>query len=225
MPWARNCPPTQRRWISRSWCSPMPAGRTLLPSTSSRTCTTRADALTDLLSDPLVRLDKNFKVNPSAATEWTADDSGLVWTFKLDPKLMWNDGTPVTADDYVATFQYGADPKHAWDFNWYYSGVIKNWTQAVAGEVPVTDLGVKAVDANTLEFTTETPAPYLPAMLVYSTPLQKKALEANGGLYNSDPATSVLPAPTSWWSGPRTSVWCTRSTLITRAPTSRTSRS
>ena len=70
----------------------------------------RADALTDLLSDSLMRLDKNFKVNPAAATEWSVDDSGLVWTFKLDPNLMWNDGTPVTADDYVATFQYGADP-------------------------------------------------------------------------------------------------------------------
>ncbi len=161
----------------------------------------RADALTDLMSDPLIRLDKDFKVNPAAATEWSVDDSGLVWTFKLDPNLMWNDGTPVTADDYVATFQYGADPEHAWDFNWYYSGVIKNWTQAVGGEVPVTDIGVKAVDANTLEFTTETPAPYLPAMLVYSTPLQKKALEAHGGLYNSDPATSVSSGPyklTEW---------------------------
>ncbi len=155
----------------------------------------RADALSDLLSDSLVRLDKNFQANPGAATEWAVDDSGLVWTFKLDPNLMWNDGTPVTADDYVATFRYGADPTHAWDFSWYYAGVIKNWTQAVAGEVPVEEIGVRAVDANTLEFTTETPAPYLPAMLVYSTPLQKRALEEHGGLYNSDPATSVSAGP------------------------------
>lgn len=35
------------------------------------------------------------------------DDSGLVWTFKLDPNLMWSDGTPVTADDYVATSAMG----------------------------------------------------------------------------------------------------------------------
>jgi ABC-type transport system substrate-binding protein len=155
----------------------------------------RAEALSDLLSDALVRLDKDFKVNPGAATEWSVDDSGLVWTFKLDPNLMWNDGTPVTADDYVATFRYGADPAHAWDFNWYYSGTIKNWTQAVAGEVPVDQIGVRAVDVNTLEFMTETPTPYLPAMLVYSTPLQKAALEAHGGLYNSDPATSVSSGP------------------------------
>jgi ABC-type transport system substrate-binding protein len=155
----------------------------------------RADALSDLLSDSLVRLDKNFQANPGAATEWSVDESGLVWTFKLDPNLMWNDGTPVTADDYVATFQYGADPEHAWDFSWYYAGVIKNWSQAVAGEVGVEEIGVRAVDANTLEFTTETPAPYLPAMLVYSTPLQKKALEELGGLYNTDPATSVSAGP------------------------------
>ena len=155
----------------------------------------RADALTDILSDSLVRLDKNFKANPGAATEWSVDDSGLVWTFVLDPALMWSDGTPVTADDYVATFRYGADPTHAWDFSWYYAGVIKNWTQAVAGEVGVEEIGVAAVDANTLQFTTESPAPFLPAMLVYSAPLQKTALETHGGLYNSDPATSVTAGP------------------------------
>ena len=161
----------------------------------------RADGLTDLLSDALVRVDKNFDLHPGAATEWSVDDSGLAWTFKLDPNLMWNDGTPVTADDYVATLQYGADPEHAWDFTWYFNGVIKNWSQVVAGEMPLEDLGVHAADANTLVIETETPAPYLPAMLIYSTPLQKKALEEHGPLYNSSPETSVSSGPymlTEW---------------------------
>ena len=155
----------------------------------------RADALTDLLSDALVRLDKNFELQPGAATSWSVDDSGLVWTFNLDPNLMWNDGTPVTAEDYVATFQYGADPEHAWDFTWYFNGVIRNWAQAVAGEVPLDQIGVRAADANTLIVETESPAPYLPAMLIYSTPLQKKALEEFGPLYNSNPETSVSSGP------------------------------
>jgi peptide/nickel transport system substrate-binding protein/oligopeptide transport system substrate-binding protein len=34
-------------------------------------------------------------------------------------------------------------------------------------------------------------------MMLYSSPLQKKALEANGGLYNSNPATSVSPGRSS----------------------------
>jgi ABC-type oligopeptide transport system substrate-binding subunit len=101
----------------------------------------------------------------------------------------------VTADDYVATFRYGADPKHGWDFSWFYQGVIKNWDEAVKGTVPVDQLGVKAVNANTLEITTQQPAPYIPAMMIYSQGMQKKALEAKGGLYNSDPATSVSDGP------------------------------
>lgn len=155
----------------------------------------RADAITDILSESLVRLDKNFQVLPGAATDWSSDESGLVWTFNLDPNLVWNDGTPVTAADYVATFQYAADPEHAWDFTWYYEPVIENFGAAVRGEVPVTDIGVRAVDDHTLEFTTAVPAPYLPAMLVYSNPLQKAALEEYGPYYNSDPATSVSSGP------------------------------
>jgi ABC-type oligopeptide transport system substrate-binding subunit len=152
-------------------------------------------AIADLLSDALVRIDKNFQINPGAATEWSVDSSGLIWTFKLDPNLMWSDDTPLTADDYVATFRYAADPAHAWDFTWFFDGIIKNWKEVIAGSVPVDQLGVKAVDANTLTFETVSPAPYLPAMLLYSMPLQKKALEAHGGLYNSDPATSVSSGP------------------------------
>ncbi|GAC1642435.1 MAG: ABC transporter substrate-binding protein [Herpetosiphon sp.] len=155
----------------------------------------RGGAVTDLLSDSLVRLDKNFKINPGAATKWESDKSGLVWTFHLDPNLMWTDDTPVTADDYVATLSYGADPKHAWDFTWFFNGVIKNWDDAVAGKKPLTELGVKAVDAHTLQIETQTPAPYLPAMMLYSNPLQKKALEAHGGLYNSTTSTSVSSGP------------------------------
>ena len=166
----------------------------------------RGGAPSELLSDSLVRLDKNFKLHPGAATEWEVDESGLVWTFKLDPNLMWSDDTPVTADDYVATLRYGADPKHAWDFTWYFNGVIKNWDQVVAGEQPLDQLGVTAVDANTLRIETQTPAPYLPAMMLYSNAMQTKALETYGGLYNSDVATSVSAGPfilTEWTKGNR----------------------
>ena len=149
----------------------------------------------DLMTEPLVRINKNFEIVPAAAQKWSSDSTGTVWTFNLDPNLMWSDDSPVTADDYVATFQYAADPKHAWDFAWFYGGVIKNWEDVVAGKVPVDQLGVKSTDAHTLQFTTEQAAPYLPAMLLYSMSFQKKALEKYGGLYNSDPSTSVSNGP------------------------------
>jgi ABC-type oligopeptide transport system substrate-binding subunit len=155
----------------------------------------RAGANSDLLTEPLVRLNKNFEIVPGAATKWSVDSTNLVWTFNLDPNLIWSDDSPVTADDYVATFRYGADPKHAWDFTWFYAGIIKNWDDAVASKVGLDQLGVTAVDAHTLQITTQQPAPYIPAMMLYSQGMQKKALDAHGGLYNSDPATSVSDGP------------------------------
>jgi peptide/nickel transport system substrate-binding protein/oligopeptide transport system substrate-binding protein len=109
---------------------------------------------------------------------------------------MWNDGTPVTANDWVATFRYGADPEHAWDFAWFFVDIIVNWGEAVEGTVPTEELGVR-VGANEHELIVETvsPAPYLPAMMLYSNPLSAKALEESGPLYNSDPATSVSSGP------------------------------
>ncbi|HET7094397.1 MAG TPA: peptide ABC transporter substrate-binding protein, partial [Thermomicrobiales bacterium] len=157
----------------------------------------------DILSDPLVRLSRDIEIIPAAATEWNASDDGKTWTFKLDPNLMWNDGTPVTAADYIATFQYGADPKHAWDFTWFYQGILQGWDDAIAGKIPLDKLGVHpGADEHELVFETVNPAPYLPAMLLYSPTLQAAALKKNGsGLYNADPATSVSAGPfkiTEW---------------------------
>ena len=123
----------------------------------------RGGANSDLFTETLVRINKNFDIVPGAAKEWSVDSTGKVWTFKLDPTLTWSDDTPLTADDYVATFRYGADPKHAWDFTWFFNGIIANWDDAVAGKAPLESIGVTAPDKNTLQITTQEPAPYIPA--------------------------------------------------------------
>ena len=150
----------------------------------------------DLWSDPLVRVDKDFAIVPGAALEWGVGDDGLSWTFNLDPTLVWSDGNPVVANDWVQTFRYGADPAHAWDFTWFFAGVIGGWDQAVAGEIPLDQLGVmQGADANTLVIKTQKPAPYLPAMLLYSLPLSAVGLETTGPLYNSKPETAISSGP------------------------------
>lgn len=152
--------------------------------------------IADLFSEPLVRLNNDYEITPGAAESWKASEDGKTWTFKIASGLVWSDGNPVTADDWVATFQYGADPKHAWDFTWFFQGIIKNWDDAIAGKVPLSQLGVtRGADANTLLVETQVPAPYLPAMLVYSWPLSKAALAKSGPLYNAKPETAVSSGP------------------------------
>jgi ABC-type transport system substrate-binding protein len=155
-----------------------------------------SDGSSDIFSDPLVRLNRNFEIIPAAALEWSGNEDGTVWTFTLDPALMWSDGNPVTANDWVATFQYGADPAHAWDFTWFFQGIMKGWDEAIAGEIPLEELGVRqGANEHELIVETQVPAPFLPAMLLYSCPLSAAALEEHGPLYNSNPETSVTSGP------------------------------
>jgi ABC-type transport system substrate-binding protein len=153
------------------------------------------NALDLLFSEPLTTFDKEFNVLPAAAESWSVADDGVTWTFKLRPDQMWSDGTPLTAYDYEATYRFTATPEHAWDFAWFYNGIIKNWDKAVAGEVPVEEIGFRAVDDLTVEIVTETAFPPLPGVMTYSWILQKKALEEHGEFYNNDVATSVSAGP------------------------------
>lgn len=158
--------------------------------------------ISDQFSETLVRLNKEYQIVPGAAESWKSTEDGKTWTFILDKNLMWSDGNPVTADDYVATLRYGADPKHAWDFTWYFQGIIKGWDDAIAGKIPLDQIGVKRGDnPQMLIFETQVAAPYLPAMLLYSQALSKAALEKSGPLYNTNPATAVSSGPyilTEW---------------------------
>jgi peptide/nickel transport system substrate-binding protein/oligopeptide transport system substrate-binding protein len=151
--------------------------------------------LGDLFQDQLVNLDKDFNVIPNSAEKWEVSKDGLTWTFYIKKGLQWSDGTPLTAQDYEATFRYLPDPKHAWDFAWFYAGVLKNWDEIVAGEKPTTELGVKAVDDYTLQFTTKVPWPAFPAMMQFGFGLSKKQMEKYGPLYNSKVETSLSSGP------------------------------
>ena len=113
------------------------------------------------------------------------------------PGIMWSDGNELTANDYVETFRYSADPKHAWDFSWYWSGVIKNYTEAVAGKAPVNSIGVGVgADKYTFVVTTEGPVAFIPNAMLYSMPLSAAGLAKYGnGLVQHQPGDLHLLRP------------------------------
>jgi ABC-type transport system substrate-binding protein len=153
--------------------------------------------LADNFTIPLVRLDPNYNIVPGAATTWAQSADKLSWTFHIRPGIMWSDGKELTAADYIETMRYSAEPKHAWDFSWFWSGVIKNYTQAVAGKAPPTSIGVKqGSDKYTLVFDTEGPIAFMDSACLYTTPLSAAALSKYGsGSYNINPATCVTCGP------------------------------
>ncbi|MEZ4672150.1 MAG: ABC transporter substrate-binding protein [Anaerolineae bacterium] len=101
----------------------------------------------------------------------------------------------MTANDYVASYRFMVDPANAYDFVWMWQGTIKNWSEAVAGEVKPEEIGMSAADDNTLVIETNGPRPYLPGTVYFWAPMQAKALADHGPGYILDPATSVSAGP------------------------------
>ncbi|TDQ38300.1 ABC transporter substrate-binding protein [Aureibacillus halotolerans] len=57
-----------------------------------------------ILFSGLTKPGKDTAPAPSLATEWSASEDGLTWTFKLRDDVKWHDGEAFTADDVVFTF-------------------------------------------------------------------------------------------------------------------------
>ena len=118
----------------------------------------------------------------SGATEVSVSEDATVWTFKLRQDAVWNDGKPVTAADYVYSIQRLVDPDIATTYMLDYGAFIKNGNAVSKRELPMEELGVKAIDDYTLEITTQEPCTYFDSILTYSTfyPLRADCVVEDG---------------------------------------------
>ena len=128
----------------------------------------------------LMTADAGARPIPGMAQSWTTAGDGLTWTFKLRDAL-WSDGVPVTAEDFVFSWRRIVDPKTAAPYA-YFLNDIKNAKLVNAGKLPLTALGVQALDSHTLEIVFEHPVPYLLEMLMHMTmvPEPRHVIEAKG---------------------------------------------
>lgn len=149
----------------------------------------------EIIQLPLTSFDKNFELHPMAAESWTQSEDGLTWTFKLRDGLVWSDGAPLTADDYILALTRAATT--GYDFAWYwgYAGGIKNWGPVTEGKADVSTLGIRAVDAKTIEVTTEAPKPYLPGVVSLWYPVPKHVWDKLGDDYAANVETLVSSGP------------------------------
>jgi peptide/nickel transport system substrate-binding protein len=53
----------------------------------------------------LLKYDQNNQLVGDLAKDWSSDSRGAVYTVHLRPKLVWQDGVPLTSDDVLFTYQ------------------------------------------------------------------------------------------------------------------------
>ncbi len=132
----------------------------------------------------LTLVDRNAEVEyePGAAESWTISEDRITYTFKLREGLTWSDGVPVTAEDFAFSFRRFVDPKTRAVFaSFLYP--IRNARAVNRGNLPVEEMGVRALDYLTLEVVLERPMPSFINIVGTSTlaPVPRHAIEQWGG--------------------------------------------
>ena len=104
-----------------------------------------------------------YKIARGDAERWESNDEGTVWTFYLADNK-WEDGEPVTAEQYVYSLRRSSAPETG-SPNSFFLDPILNFKAVNTGELPVEELGVRAVDEFTLEITLTDPLPSFLSMI------------------------------------------------------------
>src|SRR5712671_5032105 len=133
------------------------------------------------LFEGLMVLDPGGNVASGVAERFSISEDGVTYTFRLRDNAKWSNGEPVTAGDFVYSLRRIEDPRtHSQYAEVLYP--IKNAQEVNTGKAALTELGVAALDARTVEITLKAPTPYFLQLLTHTSalPVSEKAVTRFG---------------------------------------------
>ena len=164
-------------------------------STNKKNMTTAVSNGVDGLFDN----DQYGNLKPSVAESWSVSQDGLTYTYKIRKGVKWytSDGeeyADVTAKDFVTGLKHAADTKS--EAIYLLQNSVKGLNDYVSGDNKnFADVGIKAIDDHTLQYTLSEPEPYWNSKLTYSVtwPVNADFLKSKGKDFgkSTDP-TSIL---------------------------------
>ena len=119
-----------------------------------------------------------------AAESWELSDDGKTYRFSLRPEARWSNGDPVTADDFVYSLRRSLDPATLSNYTFILNPIL-NAEEVAAGQLPTSEVGVRALDTHTLEIQLENTTPYFLGLLTHSAsyPVYPPSVETHGNQY------------------------------------------
>lgn len=149
--------------------------------------------------DGLFENDQYGNLKPSVAESWSVSQDGLTYTYKIRKGVKWytSDGeeyADVTAKDFVTGLKHAADTKS--EAIYLLQNSVKGLNDYVSGDNKnFENVGIKAIDDHTLQYTLSEPEPYWNSKLTYSVtwPVNADFLKSKGKDFgkSTDP-TSIL---------------------------------
>ena len=152
--------------------------------------------------DGLYRLNENNEPIPALAESEEISKDGLTYTFHLRDDAKWSNGDSVTAHDFVFSWRRNVDPASGAAYAYLFED-IKNASEITAEELPIEELGVKALDDTTLEVTLETPIAYFSSLMSFVSffPQNEAFVTEMGDRYGTSSETTLTNGPfllTEW---------------------------
>ena len=149
--------------------------------------------------DGLFENDQYGNLKPSVAEDWSVSQDGLTYTYKIRKGIKWytSDGEEyanVTAKDFVTGLKHAADTNS--EAIYLLQNSVKGLNDYLSGaNKDFSNVGIKAVDDYTLQYTLSQPEPYWNSKLTYSVtwPVNGDFLKSKGKDFgkSTDP-TSIL---------------------------------
>lgn len=145
---------------------------------------------------PLLQYDAKDVQQPELAESVEVSEDGTVYTFHLREGMNWVDQqgrvvAPITANDWVTSMMHLADNNDGLGYLMSADGGcgIKNYDAFISGDVTdFAEVGVKAVDDYTLQYTLEAPFPAFLSMVGYACfcPLNYEFYKSQGGTFSAE---------------------------------------
>lgn len=166
--------------------------------------------------DGLMEYDEENVLQPALSESYTVSEDGTVYTFKLREGVKWVDSQgrevgEVTADDFVAAAQHCMDAQEGLEYLYGDAGAhIVNADAYVNGEVTdFTEVGVKAVDKYTVEYTLDSPTSFFLTMLGYGVfaPMNRAYFLSKGGVFGVD-AYQAVAGSIAYGTSPENIAYC-----------------
>lgn len=144
--------------------------------------------------DNLIEYDQYGVVTPALAESWTTSADGLVWTFKIRRGVQWYDYkakpyASVGAEDWVDSAKYILTKANASVISAQLTDFIVNADEYYEGKISdFSKVGIKALDAYTLQYTLKAPVPFFLSLLSYVNylPVNGKFLNEQGKTFGRD---------------------------------------
>lgn len=135
----------------------------------------------------LYKLDADGNTVPCIATGYTLDDTQTVYTFTLRQDVKWCNGKPLNAHDFEYSWKRVIDPATGASTA-YAMASIKNASKCAAGELPMDEVGIKALDDYTFQVTLEAPTPWFIDLTASPTfmPVCKDVAQNDGWASSAD---------------------------------------